>query len=113
MDNRKPSLASSIAPEDIRRGHYVAVLHVIDQYLPCCLDRAGTDPVNIRWRPTFKVQPLRVIDVCLPFVTALKAGGSVITLDVRRYELARLDDAYARRVVKRLRAPRPKRNRKR
>jgi hypothetical protein len=54
-----------------------------------------------------------LVDVCLPFVTAQKAGGSVITLDVRRYELARLDDAYARRVVKRLRAQRPKRKLKR
>jgi hypothetical protein len=54
-----------------------------------------------------------VLYVCLPFVTAQKAGGSVITLDVRRYELARLDDAYARRVVKRLRAQRPKRKLKR
>ncbi|MHC4966970.1 MAG: hypothetical protein ACYTGE_18965 [Planctomycetota bacterium] len=103
MTSKKPSLASSIAPEDIRRGDYVAVLHVIDQYFPCCFDRAGTDPVNIRMLPSFRVQPLKVIDVCLPFVTALKAGGSVITLDVRRYELAR----------KRLRAQRPKRNRNR
>ena len=100
-------------PEDIRRGHYVAVLYVIDQYFPCCFDHAGTDPVDIRWRPRFQVQPLRVIDVCLPFVTALKADSSVITLDVRRYELARLDDAYARRVVKPLRAPRPQRNKHR
>ena len=51
--------------------------------------------------------------MCLPFVTAQKAGGSVITLDIRRHELARLDDAYARRVVKRLRAQRPERNQKR
>jgi hypothetical protein len=113
MTSKKPSLASSIAPEDIRRGHYVAVLHVIDQYFPCCFDRAGTGPVNIRWRPRFQVQPLKVIDVCLPFVTAERADGSVITLDVRRHELARLDDAYARRVVKRLRARHAKRKKTR
>ena len=46
--------------------------------------------------------------LCLPFVTAQKPDGSLITLDVRRQELARLDDGYARRLVKRLRAPRPK-----
>ncbi|MHC5008901.1 MAG: hypothetical protein ACYTGF_16260 [Planctomycetota bacterium] len=113
MDNRKPSLASSIAPEDIRRGHYVAVLNVIDQYFPCCFDQTGTEPVNIRMRPQFQMRPLKVIDVCLPFVTLTKVDGSAITLDVRRYELARLDDAYARRVVKRLRAQRPKRKLKR
>jgi hypothetical protein len=106
MTSKKSSLASSIAPEDIRRGHYVAVLHVIDQYLPCCFDMPGTEPVNIRWRPTFQARPLKVVGVCLPFVTALKANGAVITLDVRRHELVRLDDDYARRVVRRLRARR-------
>jgi hypothetical protein len=104
MSTRKPTLASPVAPEDVRRGHHVAVLHVVDQYLPCCFDRAGTEPVSVRWRPRFQPQPLKVLDVCLPFVTVQKADGSIVTLDVRRHELARLDDAYARRVVKRLRA---------
>jgi hypothetical protein len=113
MTNRKPSLASPVAPEDIRRGHYVAVLHVIDQYFPCCFERSGTDPVNVRWRPRFQAQPLKVLDVCLPFVTVAKADGAVVTLDVRRHELARLDEGYARRVVKRLRAECLKRRRKR
>jgi hypothetical protein len=110
MSEKKSSLASPIAPEDIQRGQYVAILHVIEQYFPCCFDQARTDPVSIRWRPRFQIQPLEVVDVCLPFVTVRKPAGSVITLDVRRHELARLDDAYARRVVKRLRAARAGRN---
>jgi hypothetical protein len=73
MDNRKPSLASSIAPEDIRRGHYVAVLNVIDQYFPCCFDQTGTEPVNIRMRPQFQMRPLKVIDVRRP---PLRAGAT-------------------------------------
>jgi hypothetical protein len=113
MNDRKPSLASPLAPEDIRRGHYVAVLHVIEQYFPSCFDREGTDPVNVRWRPTFQARPLKVIDICLPFVTAQQADGAVVTLDVRRHELARLNDAYARRVVRRLHAQRRGRNRRR
>jgi hypothetical protein len=109
MSKKKSSLACSIAPEDIRRGHYVTVLHVIDEYLPFLFDKPGTEPVAIRWRPTSQAQPLEVVDVCLPFVTVVKASGGVLTLDVRRHELARLDDGYARRVVKRLRAHRAKR----
>ena len=112
MSRKKPSLAASIAPEDIRRGHYVAVLHVIDQYCAYWFDHlpGRIEPVNIRTLPEDEPQPLRVIEVCLPFVTALRPDGTVVTLDVRRHELARLDDAYARRVVKRLRAPRPSRD---
>ena len=109
MSKKKPSLACSIAPEDVRRGHYVAVLHVIDEYLPFLFDKPGAEPVAIRWRPTTQAEPLHVVDVCLPFVTVAKANGAVLTLDVRRHELARLDDGYARRVVKRLRAHRAKR----
>ncbi|MHC4428250.1 MAG: hypothetical protein ACYS0D_06560 [Planctomycetota bacterium] len=113
MTSRKPTLASPLAPEDIRCGHYVALLHRIEEYLPCLFDRTGTDPVNIRWRPPFQLPPLKVIDVCLPFVTVSKVDGSIITLDIRRWELARLDDAYARHVIKRLRAQRLKRKKNR
>jgi hypothetical protein len=104
MSKKKSSLACSIAPEDVRRGHYVAVLHVVDEYLPFLFDKPGTEPVAIRWLPTSQTQPLEVVDVCLPFVTVVRANGAVCTLDVRRHELARLDDGYARRVVKHLRA---------
>ena len=111
MSSKKPSLASPIAPEDIRRGFYVAVLHVIDQYHPCWFDsQSQVGPVNIRMMPEDEPQPLKVTDVCLPFVTALKASGAVTTLDVRRHELARLNDTYARRVIKRLRARRLNKN---
>jgi hypothetical protein len=106
MSSKKTSLASPIAPEDIRRGHYVTVLNVIDQYFPCCLNLPGRrEAVNIRMLPDFEAQPFKVTDVCLPFVTTVKHDGTPLTLDVRRYELARLDDAYARRVVRLLRAP--------
>ncbi len=108
MTTQEPSLASPLAPEDIRRGQYVAVLHVIDQYHSCWLDRSGTQQIHIRSWPSFRCRPLKVLDVCLPFVTAMKADGSLLTLDVRRFELAQLDHGYARRVFKRLRAKRPK-----
>ncbi len=112
MKNKKISLCSSLAAEDIRRGYYVAVLHNIEQYMPWCLDVLSsskrTEPIKVRLVPEDEAQPLKVLEVCLPFVTARKADGSLVTLDVRRQELARLDDDYARRIVKRLRAQRTK-----
>ena len=108
MSKKKISLASSIAPEDIRRGVYVAVLHEIDQFYPCWFGDVSSskEPVNIRVLPANEPEPLKVLEVCLPFVTAQRADRSLVTIDVRRRELARLDDGYARRVIKLTRAHR-------
>ncbi len=102
MSRKKNSLASLLAPEDIRRGDYVAILHEIEQRWSYWCDRQ-TEPTNVRMLPTDDPEPLKVFEVCLPFVTARKADGSVVTLDIRRHELARLGDGYARRVINRMR----------
>lgn len=108
MSRKKSRLATLLAPEDIRRDHYVAVLNEIEQYFPCCFDLRQPEPVNIRMLPADAPEPLRVFEVCLPFVTARRPNGSLITLDVRRHELARLEAVYARRVIKGLKRPKPK-----
>ncbi len=102
---KKPALAGSIAPEDIRRGLHVSILHVIDQYPSFCFDLPGRpELISIRAVPECLSEPLEVIDVCLPFMTVRRPSRAIITLDVRRFELALLDDAYARRVIRLLRA---------
>jgi len=106
MNRKKTSLASLLAPEDIRRGHYVAVLNEIEQWFPICCLSGKPEPVSVRTIPTDETVLMKVIEICLPFVTVRKADGSLVTLDVRRHELARLDEGYARRVIKRLRHPR-------
>ena len=107
MSKKRSKLVEPLAPEDIERGSYVAVLHIIDQYLPFCdLLDAGQQrpkPVSVKWLPEDEPQPLEVIDVCLPFVSVRKADGSVKTLDVRRHQLGRLSTGYARRVMAGLR----------
>ncbi len=105
MNRKKTSLASLLAPEDIRRGHYVAVLNEIEQWLPFCCSSGKPEPFSVRMIPTDETVPLQVLEICLPFVTVRKADGSLVTLDVRRHELARLDEDYARRVIRRLRHP--------
>ena len=105
MNRKKTSLASLLAPEDIRRGHYVAVLNEIEQWFPFCCSTGKPEPYNVRIVPTDEIVVLQVFEICLPFVTVRKADGSLLTLDVRRHELVRLDDGYARRVIRRLRNP--------
>lgn len=104
MTSKRPSLATAIAPEDLRRGDYVAVLNVILQLVPFCLDSfSRVEPVPVRLLPFEDPEPLEVLDICLPFVSVRKPSREVVTLDLRRHELARLDDAYARRVARQVR----------
>lgn len=99
--NAPCSLAKSLAPEDVRVGDYVAPLHETYDYASffwCCddalEDRSQTVP--IRFVASDSGEPLRVKAVCLPFVLVKAAKGKKFTLDVRRTQLARLTDDYAR-----------------
>lgn len=97
-----------LAPEDIRVGDYISVLHIIGEHLPTCLEDASwrrTEPLRVRWLP-WSVTPVRVIDVCLPYVLVRGPSGRHGTLDVRRYELTRVPKSYGREVFRRLREDR-------
>jgi hypothetical protein len=102
------SVVRAIAPEDIRKGVYIAQLEVIYQHLPpSCFESAwqgDRQPVKTAWLPYGSNEPLEVIDVCLPFVLVRDVAGAVSSMDVRRYRLARLDPAYAKRAARRLKA---------
>jgi hypothetical protein len=94
------SVAKPLAPEDVRPGDYVALLHEIFE-LPSywwCTDSAlhpRDELVRIRLVPTQESLPLRVKSICLPFVLAKKPTGEKRILDLRRCRLARLDKRYA------------------
>ena len=98
----------SVAPEDLRRGDFVAVVHTTEEFL---LVAGGS------WRPTIQTaratripddagQPLKVVQVCVPFVLVKLPDGQHRTLDLRRHRLARLDSSYGRKAFKRL-GPKP------
>jgi len=101
-------LARALAPEDIRPGYYVAVLYVIGEYVPwLALDEAGwrrAEPVRVQLLPRFGDHPMKVIDVCLPYVLVKEADGDYRTLDVRRHRLARVTRRFARTAFERVRA---------
>lgn len=125
-EERENILAQAIAPEDIREGDYLAVLSEIDEFLPIGVlfecsafnQPRSLQPVRVQWLPCGESVPLKVEAVCLPFVL-VKAPAPVIfsifggsgagapstvlrTLDVRRYRLARLSEAYGKRAYKML-----------
>jgi hypothetical protein len=98
--NADSALAKPLAPEDVRCGDFVAVLHVISEvpsYYWC--DESFRLPhdelVRIQHIPDDAGLPLKVRSVCLPFVFVKNAAAERKTLDLRRCRLARLDRDYA------------------
>jgi hypothetical protein len=95
------TLAKSLAPEEIRAGDYVTLLHVVCEMpaLVWCDDIALTgrdEIVRLQLVPENGGEPLKVKSVCLPFVLVKDASGKKRPLDIRRQRLAKLDPAYAR-----------------
>lgn len=98
---RAPTLAKTLAPEDVLRGDYVTPLHTLcevpsfywsgDQW-----QRPREEPVRMQFMAPEAGVPLKVKRVCLPFVVVEHPlyGGQMI--DLRRCRLARLDRAYAK-----------------
>jgi hypothetical protein len=52
--------------------------------------------VRIRFTAPSDGLPLKVKSVCLPFVLMKQASGERLTLDLRKWRLARLDRDYAK-----------------
>jgi hypothetical protein len=107
LANNEATLAKPVAADDLCRGDFVAVLNEIHEY-PSFLWSCDTnviepvDPVRIRWQSFEPGVPLRLIDLCLPFVFVRKPNGKHCTLDMRRCDLVRLDRGYAKRVCRAL-----------
>ena len=93
------SLAKALAPEEIRRGDFVAPLYVISEWPTWFWDDDGLqsreEPVRIRTTPAGDAEAMKVLRVCLPFVLVRTACGEERTRDVRKCRLARLDRHFA------------------
>ncbi|MCA9240450.1 MAG: hypothetical protein KDA37_09630, partial [Planctomycetales bacterium] len=112
--NDNTTLARPIAAEDLRAGDSVAVLYETYEYVSflwgCDASLLAHDqPVRVSFRPRRPGLPLRVVDLCLPFVLVKAPGGRALTLDVRGCQLVKLDPRYAKRVRKSLKKPGAKR----
>ena len=110
-------MAKSLAPEDVRAGDYVTVLHVVHE-LPSmmwCNDMSlieRDEIVRMQFMPDNGGEPLKVKSVCLPFVLVKYASGKKGPLDVRRCRLAKLDRAYAEAVLGKRKSKQKRRKRK-
>jgi hypothetical protein len=96
----RSTLAQPLAPEDIRPGDFVTLLHEIREvpsfWWPAdgCL-RPPQEPIRMRLTPTGEAFPMKVKLVCLPFVLVKLPHGKQHTLDVRSCRLARLGKKFA------------------
>ena len=94
-------LAKPLAPEEVRTGDFLALLHITYE-MPSflwCSDAAlvpQDQPVRMQFLPEDGGLPLKVRAVCLPFVLVKNAAGEHRTLDLRRYRVARLHPTYAK-----------------
>ncbi len=104
--DKNVSISKPVAPEDIRPGDHVTLLREtleVLNFFALCDPLVRCDPVaRIELTPCDAGVPLKVVAVCLPFVLVRDARDKHRTLDVRRHALARLDERFARRAMKKL-----------
>jgi len=99
------TLAKALAPEDVRPGDFVTPLYVVTE-LPSYWWNGGSwdlphdQPVRIRLTYNCDGMPLRVKSVCLPFVLTKSPAGEQNTIDLRKCQVARLDESYAKQAWK-------------
>lgn len=96
------TISQALAPEDIRAGDYVSILHVLGEFLPLFIEQPWqpVEPIRVMLFPC-SVQPMKVVEVCLPFVLVRKVNGKHETLDVRQHRLARVSKDFGRKAFKR------------
>lgn len=108
MGAKSLKVARTLAPEDIHIEQWVAVFTVICEFLPCWAIESPSDIDRIRtvryaYAPESAGEPLRVIDVCLPFVLVESVTGAPRVLDLRACTLVALAPRFAKSVRKRRR----------
>lgn len=97
------SVASVLAPEDIKKGDYIATLSQTYElpsfYWDDCISAGEPSVIHLRFKSPDAGRPYRVKAVCLPFVYVKRSKADYSVLDVRSTQLVRLDNEYARTVI--------------
>lgn len=102
------TLATRLAPEDIRPKDFVAVLNQVYElpsFLWSCSSTllSNDEPVRLCLMSRDPGKPFKVRAVCLPFVYAVDSGGKQVAFDVRQHQLVRLDFKIGKKVWKKMR----------
>lgn len=87
--------ARPIAPDDLRRGQYVAVLHEIRDYHYVNCESGTLRSARVSVTPPYTDYPVKVASVCLPYVFVEEANGDTDILDVRLNALALVPARFA------------------
>jgi hypothetical protein len=94
-----------LAPEDVRKGDYIAVTDMILELPALTCDGNWRDDGKLA-RFSFMAwtsgQPMKVVGVCLPFVLVRHADGRHDTVDLRRWTVARLSKRFGKAALKRM-----------
>jgi len=106
------TVAQPIAPEDIAPGQFVTPLtKTLVRFPNLYSDDVyvnKTEPFPITYVPRVRA-PVRVVEVCLPFVLIETPKGKVRMIDLRRLRLARVSDRFGQAMFNRAQAaPAPK-----
>jgi len=101
------STAACVAPEDLNRGDYIAVLTEIVEFPSFfwhdAVPSERDELVRVRCIPGESGMPLKVKAICLPFVLVKSSLGECETIDIRKVQLVRLDKQYAKAASRKLR----------
>ena len=94
------TVAATLAPEDVARGEFVALLNITYELPTYMWDAAQAllpvdELVRLQMIPSDAGTPLRVFGICLPFVYVKNAAGELTTLDLRRQQIVRLHQECA------------------
>ena len=106
LDSECSSVAALVAPEDLCRGDFVAVLSEVVE-LPSflwteTLSSGRDELIRVHRLPTEDRVPLKVEAICLPFIFVKLPSRQFQTIDVRLAKLVRLEKGYAQTVWKAL-----------
>jgi hypothetical protein len=103
-----PTLAQTVAGEDLQIGDYIAVLTQVSEVPSFLWGRCDQTwdrdlMLRVKFIPPEAGQPCKVIGLCLPFVYITRPHGGVGSLDLRLIQIVRLDRECARHIWQRLR----------
>jgi hypothetical protein len=100
-------VVARIAGEDLKPGDFVTTLTEMIElptFLWCSDSAAPKDElVRLRYLPREAGEPFKVIVICLPFVFTKRANGKLITFDIRKHQIAKLDHVTGKKVWKLMR----------
>jgi len=99
------TVAATVAGEDLRCGDFIATFSQVWE-LPSFVWDGGDcslrpeEMVRLKGIPCDAGQPRKVVGICLPFLYVAKPDQQTETLDLRRTQIVRLDQACAKVVWK-------------